>query len=224
VQPTLWCCRVDTCGSAAPIHLQGFKKLFLRNPDCDSYFPGQQLPLVEQISRARGPPQIAGCLRDGAPDFWGRRVIINRLTGAKGIAMDLESRSTEMNLYAANRPRPDWRAGTSRALRTEYRGRDWRGTSRCLNPYEAADLVETWRAPAAGAWMKPCAHGPFYRRARPKAAGSLMAMRKMMRNSAPPTISFSGQRRIIIPMKDCAACGMKRRPGRARQVMGKMCC
>ena len=32
---------------------------------------------------------MAGCLRDGAPDAWGRRVIINRLTGLKGAAVDV---------------------------------------------------------------------------------------------------------------------------------------
>ncbi len=32
------------------------------------------------------PLDIAGCLRDGAPDAWGRRVIINRLTGLQGDA------------------------------------------------------------------------------------------------------------------------------------------
>ena len=34
---------------------------------------------------------MANCLRDGAPDAWGRRVIINRLTGLKGdVARDVE--------------------------------------------------------------------------------------------------------------------------------------
>ena len=37
------------------------------------------------------PLTMAGCLRDGAPDAWGRRVIINRLTGLKGdAARDVE--------------------------------------------------------------------------------------------------------------------------------------
>jgi serine/threonine-protein kinase HipA len=38
-----------------------------------------------QLRRGRiapdAPHEMAGCLRDGAPDAWGRRVIINRLTG-----------------------------------------------------------------------------------------------------------------------------------------------
>ena len=32
---------------------------------------------------------LAGCLRDGAPDAWGRRVIVNRLTGGKGADIDV---------------------------------------------------------------------------------------------------------------------------------------
>jgi serine/threonine-protein kinase HipA len=32
---------------------------------------------------------LAGCLRDGAPDAWGRRVIINRIFGAKGDAVEV---------------------------------------------------------------------------------------------------------------------------------------
>lgn len=42
------------------------------------------------LQRGAIPPELpldmAGCLRDGAPDAWGRRVIINRLTGLQGDA------------------------------------------------------------------------------------------------------------------------------------------
>lgn len=42
------------------------------------------------LRRGAIPPELpldmAGCLRDGAPDAWGRRVIINRLTGLQGDA------------------------------------------------------------------------------------------------------------------------------------------
>jgi serine/threonine-protein kinase HipA len=47
------------------------------------------LPELE-LQRGTIPPNppldMAGCLRDGAPDAWGRRVIINRLTGLHGDA------------------------------------------------------------------------------------------------------------------------------------------
>lgn len=48
------------------------------------YLP--ELPLQRGAITPKPPLTLAGCLRDGAPDAWGRRVIINRLTGLKGDA------------------------------------------------------------------------------------------------------------------------------------------
>lgn len=48
------------------------------------YLP--ELPLRRGAIAPEPPLTMAGCLRDGAPDAWGRRVIINRLTGLKGDA------------------------------------------------------------------------------------------------------------------------------------------
>ncbi len=50
------------------------------------YLP--ELPLGRGEIRPLGQLMMASCLRDGAPDAWGRRVIINRLTGRKGQAAD----------------------------------------------------------------------------------------------------------------------------------------
>jgi serine/threonine-protein kinase HipA len=46
------------------------------------YLP--ELPLQRGAVPPVAPLLLANCLRDGAPDAWGRRVIINRLTGLKG--------------------------------------------------------------------------------------------------------------------------------------------
>ncbi len=46
------------------------------------YLP--ELPLQRGVIAPLATLRMAGCLRDGAPDAWGRRVIINRLTGLKG--------------------------------------------------------------------------------------------------------------------------------------------
>lgn len=43
-----------------------------------------ELPLKSGRLAPLGPLDMANCLRDGLPDRWGRRVIINRLTGRKG--------------------------------------------------------------------------------------------------------------------------------------------
>jgi serine/threonine-protein kinase HipA len=48
------------------------------------YLP--ELPLERGAIVPQAPLTLANCLRDGAPDAWGRRVIINRLTGLRGDA------------------------------------------------------------------------------------------------------------------------------------------
>jgi serine/threonine-protein kinase HipA len=48
-----------------------------------------ELPLRRGAIPPLGDLTIAGCLRDGAPDAWGRRVIMNRLFGRKGDDIDV---------------------------------------------------------------------------------------------------------------------------------------
>lgn len=45
-----------------------------------------ELPLQRGRIARDAPHEMAGCVRDGAPDAWGRRVIINRLTGLRDAA------------------------------------------------------------------------------------------------------------------------------------------
>ncbi|WP_334150397.1 type II toxin-antitoxin system HipA family toxin [Hyphomicrobium sp.] len=48
-----------------------------------------ELPLKLGVIEPMAGLTMAGCLRDGAPDAWGRRVIINRMFGHKGEAIDV---------------------------------------------------------------------------------------------------------------------------------------
>lgn len=48
------------------------------------YLP--ELPLQRGGLVPQAPLDMAGAMRDGSPDAWGRRVIINRLTGLKGVS------------------------------------------------------------------------------------------------------------------------------------------
>jgi len=43
-----------------------------------------ELPLKRGVQSPLTGLSIPGCIRDGAPDAWGRRVIVNKLTGTKG--------------------------------------------------------------------------------------------------------------------------------------------
>ena len=48
-----------------------------------------ELPLRPGIIQPEPPLELANALRDASPDAWGRRVIVNRLTGARGRSADM---------------------------------------------------------------------------------------------------------------------------------------
>jgi len=56
------------------------------NPAISIYEP--ELPLKTGILPLQEGLSIPGCIRDGAPDAWGRRVIINKKLGSKGVKTD----------------------------------------------------------------------------------------------------------------------------------------
>ena len=72
------------------------------------YLP--ELPLQRGVIAPQPPLTMASCLRDGAPDAWGRRVIINRLTGSKGDAAR-DAEFDELTFLLEFRVRPGRRAG-----------------------------------------------------------------------------------------------------------------
>ena len=59
-----------------------YGRSYLQREDAISLFP-DELPLQAGEQRQRDD-DLPSCLRDAAPDAWGRRVIINRLTGRQG--------------------------------------------------------------------------------------------------------------------------------------------
>lgn len=62
-----------------------YGRSYLDRDDAIAIFP-DELPLQSGLQRPRAPLAMAGCLRDASPDAWGRRVIINHLTGLRGEA------------------------------------------------------------------------------------------------------------------------------------------
>ena len=46
------------------------------------YLP--ELPLKRGLQPPEAPLRMPSCIRDASPDAWGRRVIINRMTGLRG--------------------------------------------------------------------------------------------------------------------------------------------
>ena len=72
-------------GLEGRIHVFNYGRSYLEQGEAiPIYLP--ELPLARGTITPELPLDMAGCLRDGAPDAWGRRVIINRLTGLGGDA------------------------------------------------------------------------------------------------------------------------------------------
>ena len=71
-----------------PQFIFNYGRSYLSRPDAVAiHLP--ELPLKSGAIEPEPPLAIANALRDAAPDAWGRRVIVNRLTGARGKAADL---------------------------------------------------------------------------------------------------------------------------------------
>ena len=60
-----------------------------------------ELPLRRGIIEPEAGLSMASCIRDGSPDAWGRRVIINRLVGAKASEAEA-SNITEISYLLAS--------------------------------------------------------------------------------------------------------------------------
>jgi serine/threonine-protein kinase HipA len=58
-----------------------YARSYRERPDPVPLWPGE-LPLAAGVHRPRPGHDLHGCLDDGAPDAWGRRVILHRLTGS----------------------------------------------------------------------------------------------------------------------------------------------
>lgn len=63
---------------------------YLQRPDAISLH-APELPLAPGVIAPGEDLSMAGCLRDSAPDAWGRRVILNKLLGVKGREADTDA-------------------------------------------------------------------------------------------------------------------------------------
>lgn len=67
--------------------LFNYGRSYLARPDAIAIFE-RELPLRPGLLEPGPGLSAPGCIRDAAPDAWGRRVIINRLTGARRAEID----------------------------------------------------------------------------------------------------------------------------------------
>lgn len=76
--------RIDADG---PLHTFTYARSYRQRDDSVPLY-GPELPLVPGVLRPESGLTIAGCLRDGAPDSWGQRVILARHLGRLTDASD----------------------------------------------------------------------------------------------------------------------------------------
>lgn len=124
-----------------------------------------ELPLQRGRIAPNAPLDMAGCLRDGAPDAWGRRVIINRLTGLRGEAansIDFDELTFMLNSGSDRIGALDFQTSADR-----YQPRE-QDNATLEELLEAAERVERGE-PIPPALDKALFHGSSIGGARPKA-------------------------------------------------------
>lgn len=84
--------RIDAAG---PVHSFTYARSYRLRPDAMSLFE-PELPLRQGAISPSRDLTVAGCLRDGAPDAWGQRVILARHPGHLAMAGDV----SELSLLA----------------------------------------------------------------------------------------------------------------------------
>lgn len=129
------------------------------------------IPIYEpELPLGRGPIppnpdlDLAGCLRDAAPDAWGRRVIINRALGLKGRDVDLGALDELTYLLGS---------GSDRIGALDFQSSPTEYVSRPARPAELQELLTVAEKVEAGEPLSPdldqaLFHGSSIGGARPK--------------------------------------------------------
>ncbi|WP_123194739.1 type II toxin-antitoxin system HipA family toxin [Pannonibacter phragmitetus] len=166
-----------------------------------------ELPLQEGVIAPAPGLQMASCIRDGSPDAWGRRVIINRLTGLKPDADGVPELSELTFLLQSGSDRIG--ALDFQASATEFVPRLSAGAS-LDELMEAAGLIEKGR-PLPPALDQALRHGTSIGGARPKAMIDDGAKKLIAKFSA-SNDTYSVVKGEFIAMTLARACGLNAAP------------
>lgn len=166
-----------------------------------------ELPLQEGVIAPINGLSMASCIRDGSPDAWGRRVIINRLTGKKPDAAGVPEISELTFLLQSGSDRIG--ALDFQASATEYVPR-LAAQASLDELMEAVALIEKG-APLTPALDQALNHGTSIGGARPKALIDDGAKKFIAKFSA-ANDTYSVVKAEFIAMKLAAACGLNAAP------------
>ena len=140
-----------------------YGRRYLARDDAIGLFP-DELPL-QPGNQSQADSALPSCLRDASPDAWGRRVIINRLTGQKGDAADGVDFNELVYLLESGSDRIG--ALDFQESATDYRPRESQ-TATLDELQEASAYVEAGK-PLPPALDQAMQHGSSIGGARPKA-------------------------------------------------------
>ncbi|WP_038130601.1 type II toxin-antitoxin system HipA family toxin [Thioclava indica] len=166
-----------------------------------------ELPLRRGLIEPAAGLSMAGCIRDGSPDAWGRRVIINRLVGPK--AGDAEARDLTELTYLLESGSDRIGALDFQESATEYVPR-LKAEASYEDLLEAAAHIEKG-VPLTPALDQALNHGTSIGGARPKALID-NGDRTLIAKFSSSTDLYSVVKAEFIAMKLAAACGLNVAP------------
>lgn len=166
-----------------------------------------ELPLREGVIEPLPGLSMASCIRDGSPDAWGRRVIINRLVGAKA-AKD-KARDISELAYLLESGSDRIGALDFQESATEYVPR-LKSEASYEELLEAAERIEKG-VPLTPALDQALNHGTSIGGARPKALID-RGDRKLIAKFSSSTDLYSVVKAEFIAMRLAVACGLNVAP------------
>jgi serine/threonine-protein kinase HipA len=175
-----------------------------------------ELPLRRGIIEPEAGLSMASCIRDGSPDAWGRRVIINRLVGAKAGEAAVGKITEISYLLASGSDRIG--ALDFQTSATEYVPRQ-KSEATYEELIEAASLIEKG-FPLTPGLDQALNHGTSIGGARPKALID-RGDRKLIAKFSASGDLYSVVKAEFIAMKLAAACGLDVAPVSMVKAGGK---
>ena len=163
-------------------------------PECP--LQAGRIPLLPGLS-------MPACIRDGSPDAWGRRIIINRKLGSKGAKADPAQLDELTYLLESGSDRTG--ALDFQRSATEYEPRG-KGTASLQQLAQAADLVEQG-LPLSQELDQALLHGTSLGGARPKAQVD-DDDRKYIAKFSSTTDLYSVVKAEFVAMRLAALCGL----------------
>jgi serine/threonine-protein kinase HipA len=201
--------------AAADALVFNYGQSYLARADAIALFD-RELPLIAGVQAPLPGLSMPGCVRDAAPDAWGRRVIINRtlgLRGADAAAIELDELTYLLESGSDRIGALDFQASP-----TDYIARTGQSAPLAML-LEAAERVERG-VPLSPDLDLALRHGTSLGGARPKAMIDEAGAKFIAKFSAANDL-YSVVKAEFIAMRLAAACGLQVAAVRLEHALGK---